>query len=94
MEERQIQGFKHYPNEDAVYLHLRNLPYDHGYNLDTMRGIDYAADNQLIGMVFLGVSRGVNVDDLPEQARVARLLEEHGIRVLSTRRRRNARLDA
>ncbi len=48
-----MADFKFYQEEDTVYIRLRPLPYDHGHNLDDNRGIDYVADNQPIGSMFL-----------------------------------------
>jgi uncharacterized protein YuzE len=68
---------------DAVYIRLRDVPYAFGHNLDYERRIDYAADEQPMGIELLGVSHGVNLDDLPEKETVTRLLEEQHINVLA-----------
>lgn len=68
---------------DAVYIRLRPAPYAFGHNLDYERRIDYAADERPIGIELLGVSHGVNLDDLPEHDAIARLLTEHHIGVFA-----------
>lgn len=77
--------FEHDREADATYIWLRDLPYAFGVDLDHSRRIDYADDQRPIGIELLNVSKGVNVDDLPEQSTVTRLLEAHGIRVLAHR---------
>ncbi len=69
------------PEADAVYIWLRELPYAFGEDLDHERRVDYAADMKPIGIELLDVSKGVNLDDLPQRHDVERLLEQHHIRV-------------
>jgi hypothetical protein len=68
---------------NAVYIHLRDEPYAFGENLDNSRRIDYAADNQPIGIELLNVHRGVRLDHLPERDVVAKVLEECQIKVFA-----------
>ncbi len=68
---------------DAAYITLRDLPYAYGEDIDRERRIDYAATGTPIGVELLCVSRGVNLDDLPERDTVAALLEEQRIRVFA-----------
>lgn len=71
------------PAVDAVYIHLRDLPYAFGEDLDSDRRIDYADDRLPIGVELLNVSLGVDVRDLPEPAAIGRALEEHNIKVFA-----------
>lgn len=71
---------------DAVYIHLRNLPYAFGEDLDTERRIDYAADGQPVGIELLNASRGVNLEGLPESEDLLPLLAQHGIKAVAPRR--------
>jgi uncharacterized protein YuzE len=66
---------------DAAYIHLAAGPYDHGEDLDDVRRIDYAADGTPVGIELLYVSRGVDLEGLPEQDSIASLLRAHGIQV-------------
>ena len=75
--------FEYDPEVDAAYVYLRDLPYAFGEELDHSRHIDYAADKQPIGIELLYVSDGVNLDDLPEQEAVARLLQEQQVKVFA-----------
>jgi uncharacterized protein YuzE len=68
---------------NAIYVYLRDLPFAYNKVLDERRIIDYAEDQHPIGIELLNVSHGVDVRDLPEQAAVERLLEEHHITVLT-----------
>ena len=74
---------KYDPEADAVYIRLRDAPYSFGHNLDYERRIDYGPDEKPVGIELLGVSHGVNLDDLPEKEAVARLLEQHNIEVFA-----------
>lgn len=71
------------PEADAVYIRLRDLPYAFGEDLDHARHIDYAADRKPIGVELLNVSKGVNLEDLPERSALARALEKHNIKVFA-----------
>ncbi len=68
---------------DAMYVWLRDLPYAFGVDLDHARHIDYAEDEKPIGIELLNVSRGVNLDDLPERAALERMLKEHQIPIFA-----------
>ncbi len=74
---------EHDVQANALYVYLRDAPYAYGKSLDDARHIDYGADDQPIGVEFLNVSRGVNVDDVPEQRRIGRALEEYNIKVFA-----------
>ncbi|MFH0847286.1 MAG: DUF2283 domain-containing protein [Chloroflexota bacterium] len=68
---------------DAVYIYLSDKPYAYGKDLDDSRHIDYAADGTPIGIELLCVKKGVNPEDLPEQAKIIRLLEQNRIKVFA-----------
>ena len=65
---------------DAVYVYLADKPYSYTKSLDNMRYIDYAVDDTPIGVELLGVSKGVNTDDLPNSREIVQLLESKKIR--------------
>jgi uncharacterized protein YuzE len=71
------------PEVHALYIHLRDLPYAFGENLDQSRRIDYAIDRQPIGIELLNVHRGVRLARLPEQSEVSRILERYRIKALA-----------
>ena len=68
---------------NAVYIHINDKPCALTKPLDDMRYIDYASDNTVVGIELLCVSEGVNLDDLPEQTQVAKLLEDKNIKALA-----------
>ncbi len=68
---------------DAVYIYLRNAPYAYGKDLDSGRRIDYSSDGKPIGIELLCVTKGVNLDDLPEQSKIAELLGKNHIKVFA-----------
>lgn len=65
----------------ALYVTLSDKPYDHGRDLDEDRRIDYAADHTPIGVEFLDVDQGVNLDDVPEHDAIAKALEPYDLKV-------------
>jgi uncharacterized protein YuzE len=67
---------------EAVYIHLRDIPYAFGEDLDDSRRIVFGADGRPIGIELLNVDLGVKTDDLPEREAVAQLLEHYNIKVL------------
>jgi uncharacterized protein YuzE len=68
---------------DAAYITLRDLPRAFGQLLDDARYVDFAGDNTPIGIELLAVSKGVNVEGLPEPEEVERLLTDHGVRIVA-----------
>lgn len=72
---------EHDAKADAVYVYLRDGAYAYGENLDDERRIDYTASGTPIGVELLSVSHGVNIEGLPEEEKVARLLEAENIEV-------------
>ena len=68
---------------DALYIWLRELPYAFGVDLDHARHLDHAEDRRPIGIELLNVSKGVDLDDLPERASLERLLLDRKIRVFA-----------
>jgi uncharacterized protein YuzE len=68
---------------DAIYIYLNDKPYAYGKDLDDGRRIDYAADHTPVGIELLGVSQGVEIDNIPCQNEVAKLLKEHDIKIFA-----------
>lgn len=65
---------------DAVYVYLADKPYCYTKSLDNMRYIDYARDDTPIGVELLGVSNGVNTDDLPSSGEIMQVLQSKKIK--------------
>jgi uncharacterized protein YuzE len=66
---------------DAIYIHIRNVPYSHGRDLDPERRIDYGVDGEPVGVELLCVSEGVITDDLPRRVEIEKLLAENHIKI-------------
>ena len=73
----------HDPEADAVYIVLRDVPVTHTKELDSDHIVDYGTDGRPRGIELLNVSMGVDLDGLPERDEVARLLDEHRIKVFA-----------
>jgi len=77
-----ILNFEYDKELDVIYIYLSDKPYSYTKPLDDTRNIDYAIDDTPIGIELLGVSEGVDIMDLPEQNKVAKLLEAEDIKTL------------
>ena len=76
-------GFNHYPDVDAIYLKLRDTEYGVGQELDDSRHINLDKDGNVLGVEFLYVSDGVDLDGIPAEVmpQVNALLEQAGVKV-------------
>lgn len=72
---------EHDLDANAVYVHLADLPYAYGEDLDRERRIDYAEDGTPIGVEFTCVSGGVELEALPRAQEIASALGRLDIRV-------------
>ena len=79
----QKPSIEYDPDADAVYITLRDAPWDHMDILDDYRNIDYAPDGEPVGVELLYVSKGVNLEGLPTPDVIAHLLETQHIRVFA-----------
>ncbi|MHB1416441.1 MAG: DUF2283 domain-containing protein [Chloroflexota bacterium] len=68
-------------NADCAYIRLNDLPHGYSKEIDETRFVDYAKDGQVIGIELLYVSSGVDVSGLPFESEIAKVLEEHRIKV-------------
>ena len=68
---------------DAVYVYFERRDVDHTDQLTDRVNVDYAADGTPIGVEFLDVSQGIDLDNVPHRADVARLLDERHFRVFA-----------
>jgi len=67
------------PEADALYVHLIDVEVARSSSLDDLRIIDYSADRRVIGVEFLGVTGGVDLDDIPHRPKVEELIGELGL---------------
>jgi uncharacterized protein YuzE len=68
---------------DAVYVYFERRDVDRTDQLTDRVNVDYAADGNPIGVEFLDVSLGIDLDNVPHRADVARLLDERHFRVFA-----------
>ncbi len=66
------------PEEDILYVSLRDDKVDHSVRLDDLRIIDYTEDNAVVGFEFIGASGGVDVRDIPFSQTVEKLIGRSG----------------
>jgi hypothetical protein len=71
-----------YPESDGIVVVLSDAPYDHSVALDEDRVVRYAASGDPIAVEFLGVSEGVNLNDIPKRREISDLLAKHHINEL------------
>jgi len=72
---------EHDVQADAAYIRLDSKPYAYGIDLDDERRIDYASDDTPIGIELLCISRGVNLEGLPLDNEISKILEQANIKV-------------
>ena len=73
-----------YEKEDAVYIQLLDSKVAYGKDLSDSKHLDFDESDTLVGMAFLNVSEGIDLDLIPndDSAEVITLLEEHNIKTL------------
>ena len=54
-----------YPDSDAVYVQLRDTQYGGGRQLDDSRHLDLDLEGDVLGILFLYTSDGVNLENIP-----------------------------
>ena len=76
-------GLNHDAEVDAIYLQLRDTEYGGGQEVDNRRHIDLDKHGNVLGIEFLYVSDGVDLDGLPAEVmpQVNALLEQAGVKV-------------
>ena len=68
---------------DAVYVYFERREVDRTDQLTGRVNVDYSADGTPVGVEFLDVSLGIDLDNVPHRADVAPLLEERHFRVFA-----------
>jgi uncharacterized protein YuzE len=66
---------------DAVYVQFRRSSVTRTEELSDRVAVDYDADGRPLGIEFLNVSSGIDLDQVPRRAQVAKLLEERHFKV-------------
>ena len=65
---------------DIAYVRLRDMPVVWTRELDPVRRLDCGDDGDPVGIRLADVRNGVDVDGLPDQRALSRLLAQRGIR--------------
>ena len=73
--------YEYGPDSDCAYILINDLPHAYSKEIDDARFIDYAADSTVIGIELLYVSSGIDISDLPYQSEIAKLLEQHKVKI-------------
>jgi len=68
---------------DAVYVYFERRDVDRTDQLSDRVNVDFAVDGTAIGVEFLDVSLGIELDRVPHREDVARLLDERHFRVFA-----------
>ena len=70
---------EHYPDTDAVYVHLSDAKVARTAGSTDGWAIDFAEDGSVVGVEFWGISEGIDLAGIPERVRVQQALQEAGI---------------
>ncbi len=70
-----------------VYVYFERRAVDHTDELSDRVNVDFAADGAAVGVGFLDVSLGIDLDRAPHRAEVAGLLESRQFRIVERPRR-------
>jgi uncharacterized protein YuzE len=66
---------------DAVYVYFSRNDVDRTEELTDLVNVDYDAEGKPVGVEFLNVSDGIDLDAVPRRDEVARLLEDRRFRI-------------
>ena len=64
---------------DALYIHLYDAPVESTQEFGDLRNVDYSLSGHVVGVEFLGISAGIDLDGLPENPRLQSALLAHGL---------------
>lgn len=71
------------PRADAIYVQVSDLPIAYSKELDDNRIVDYNYDDAPVGVEFLSVSEGIDLNDLPVNLQLTGAFEGLGIKILA-----------
>jgi len=67
------------PEADVLYVTLAEGDVATSKSLDDIRLLDYSADGAVLGVEFVNASSGVDLNDVPFQQRVEKLIGDSGL---------------
>jgi uncharacterized protein YuzE len=80
MNPRQKAPYAEYNEEaDAIYVWLTDAKTVRSAPLDDFRNLDFSADGAVVGVEFIDVSGGVDLEDIPHKQRVEQLIGDLGL---------------
>lgn len=82
-ENKQIPSVEHDEEADALYVLLGAGEIAKTKNFGDLRMVDYAADGTVIGVEFLNVSDGIELDELPCEEQLAELIAPLNLKVFA-----------
>jgi uncharacterized protein YuzE len=68
---------------DAVYVQFARNSVARTEELSDSVAVDYDADGRAVGVEFLDVSEGIDLDQVPRRAQVTKLLEERHFKIFA-----------
>lgn len=68
---------------DAVYVYFSGEDVDHTDELTEQVNVDYDVKGEPVGVEFLDVSEGIDLDHVPRRRDIAKLLDEGRFRVFA-----------
>ena len=68
---------------DAVYVQFARNSVARTEELSDRVAVDYDAGGRAVGVEFLDVSEGIDLDQVPRRAQVAKLLEERHFKIFA-----------
>lgn len=80
---RRYPSVRHDPESDALYVYLHRGHPARTKTLDDLRMVDLAEDGTVIGVEFLDVSGGVDLDEVPFGPTVAKLIEPFNFKIFA-----------
>lgn len=69
----------HDPEADAIYVYLPGDEVARSHSLDDLRVIDYSKSGSVVGVEFLGVGGGIDLQDVPFSDKVEKAIGDLGL---------------
>jgi uncharacterized protein YuzE len=69
----------HDDEADALYVYLTGSEVAETRNFGDLRMVDYASDGTIVGIEFLGVSNGIDLNQIPHRSIVAAAIASSGL---------------
>lgn len=67
---------------DCLYVRLSAKPVAKSQSLDDLRLVDYAADESVVGVEFIGVGGGIDLSGIPSQETIEKAVRKYDFKIL------------